>query len=337
MLTTLGHQLRNYYTLQHPERDNLQIEELKQLASGWASDVYSFTLKYEENGVTSRERLVLKTYAPNMDGIDRALKERHALYNLRAAKYPVPGVALVEVEMEHLERPFIVMEQVDGHLMWDEFQEADGQRRQELIKMFVGLLVDLHDLGAKVLVSKVNELSKFALIKREIFTMRGLITNHDLPEFSPVADWLYEHCESVPCNTPVVTHRDYHPWNVMLTDTGRPFVIDWGWQLSDPRYDLAWTLTLMARSGFDTFRDAALAEYERIKGGEIEGLDYFEVVATLRWLLNVIYSARSGEDLRSDAREEFRSFITEPVRRASALIHERTGIELPPVEQLLAV
>jgi aminoglycoside phosphotransferase (APT) family kinase protein len=335
MLTTLNHQLHDYYAAQFPERTGIVIQDLKQLASGWASDVYSFTLEYiEHGGLTSHERLILKAYSHNPDGMDRALKERHALFNLRAAKYPVPGVAAVEIKPDYLGRPFIIMEQVNGHLLWDEFQEADGQRRQELIQLFVGLLVDLHALGAEALVSNVN-VTDYTLINREIHTMRGLITHHNLPEFAPVTDWLYERRQSVPCDKPVVTHRDYHPWNILLTENGRPFVIDWGWQLSDPRFDVAWTLTLMSRSGFQSFRDAVLVEYERVTGGQVEGLDYFEVVASLRWLLNVINSARSGADLRSNAQEEFRTFITEPARKASILIQQRTGITLPSVEELL--
>ncbi len=335
MLTTLKYQLENYYNAQPFEWDNIEVQDLTQLTSGWASDVYGFTLKFEEQGIESHLRLVLKVYEPNIDGIDRALKERHALFRLGAAHYPVPGVAAVEIDSEFIERPFIIMEQVNGRALWDVFQEADGQQRQELVEMFVGLLVDLHSIDVSTLVANLKPLSQFALINREIHTMRGMISSAGLDEFTPVTDWLYANRQVAPCNAPVVAHRDYHPWNVLVSEVGRPFVIDWGWQLADPRYDVAWTLTMMERSGYAAFREAVKNEYERVIGGRIESLDYYEVVVTLRWLLNVLRSVHNGSALRSDSAQAFREFIVEPVTRAAELIRARTGIALPPVEQLL--
>ncbi len=48
-----------------------------------------------------------------------------------------------------------------------------------------------------------------------------------------------------PCYHPV--HWDYHPGNVLLRDDSSAVVIDWTQiDVSDPRFDLAWTLLLVS-------------------------------------------------------------------------------------------
>lgn len=322
--------LRDYFDKQPTTGDNVRIEDFTLLSGGFASDVYSFTLRYDEAGETIGQRLVMKAYTDTPDGKDRALKERHALFKLRVDRYPVPGVAAVEIDPVHIGRPFILMEQINGRLLWDLYQEADEAGKQELLRLFVGLLVNLHALGAKVLVPTLPTQTEFALVNREVHTLRGLVKHYHRDEFTPLIDWLYERRKTVPCSTAVVTHRDFHPWNILLTEQGRPFVIDWGWQISDPRFDLAWTLTLMERSGFQDFRDEVLAEYERVTGGVVEELAYFEVLANTRWLMDITNSLLYGVNLRDGMDlAEFRAVIAGWVRFAGEKIAKTTGIQLP--------
>lgn len=325
-------QLLEYYVNQPDVGENPEILDFASLSSGWASDVYAFTLRYEEAGQSVRQRLVLKTFTDNMDGIDRALKERHALFNLRSARYPVPGVSRVETDAVHIGKPFIVMEQVEGHLLADLLETADESERHALVELFVGLMTQLHSLSAKVLVPSLQPVSEFALVNREVHTLRGLVQQYGLTELAPLVDWLYTNRKSVPSPEPVITHRDFHPWNILLTSSGVPYVIDWGWQLSDARYDLAWTLTLLERSGFGTLRDAILAEYERVTGGVVQQLSYFEVLATTHWLFNITHSIRTGDALREGAAATFRTAMVEPVHQAFKLLTTRTGVALPEVE-----
>lgn len=341
--TQIQSYLRSYFKAQPAFGEEPRVEEFQRLTSGWASDVYSFTLRYEQaDGNTIGQRLVMKAYQPTTDGMDRALKERHALYHLRTAKYPVPGVAAVEANADYLGQPFIVMEQIDGQLMADALDNADERERGELVALLVSLMTDLHDIDPKLLVPRLTPKSEFAFVRREIYVLRGLVQNYDRPEFTPVLDWLYEHHKEVPSDGPTITHRDFHPWNVILTNDGRPYVIDWGWQLSDKRYDLAWTLTLLERDGRQVLADDILAEYERATGAGIDGLDYFKVLATVRWLFDVTHSLKSGANLRSTApgdtmpvQAEFRALITGSVRNAVDLIARETEIKLD-VDALLS-
>jgi aminoglycoside phosphotransferase (APT) family kinase protein len=327
-LKALESRLLDYYLVQPETGENARIDDLTQVNNGWASDVYTFTLRYEENGQSVGQNFVLKTYADTPDGKDRALKERHALFNLRADRYPVPGVAAVEIDPVYLGTPFVVMEKVDGELLWDALQTADEHKRAELIRLFVGLLVELHELGVEKLVPNAK-VSEHTLVNREVYTLRSLATHYERSEMLPVIDWLYERRKDVPTDRPVITHRDYHPWNVLLTEQGRPFVIDWGWQISDPRYDLAWTLTLLERSGYSDFRNEVLVQYEAMTGKPVEHLDYFEVLATTRWLMEVTNSLMFGINLREGSQDEFRALVADYIRHAVELIEAKTSIALP--------
>jgi aminoglycoside phosphotransferase (APT) family kinase protein len=333
-LKTLENRLLDYYLVQPETGENARIDDLRQLNNGWASDVYTFTLRYDENGESVGQNLVLKTFADNDDGKDRALKERHALFNLRADRYPVPGVSAVEIDPAHLGMPFVVMEKIEGEVLWDALQTADEHKRAELLRLFVGLLVELHEMGIEKLVPNAK-VSEHTLVNREVYTLRSLANHFERPEMVPVIDWLYERRKDAPTDRPVITHRDYHPWNVLLTEQGRPFVIDWGWQISDARYDLAWTLTLLERSGYGDFRNEVLATYEAMTGKPVECLDYFEVLASTRWLMEVTNSLLFGVNLRQGSQEEFRALVANYIRYAAQLIEDKTGIALP-VDQWLS-
>lgn len=335
MTAQLNAQLLAYYTQQPATGQQPEILDLQALTNGWASSVYSFTLRYRDADEVVSQRLVLKMYNDNMDGIDRALKERHALYHLRAARYPVPGVVLVETDPAYLGRPFIVMERIEGRLLADRLAAADERERRELVQLFVGLMTSLHKLGPLVLVPRMQPVSSFALVNREVHTLRGLANQYDRPELLPLVEWLYERRKAAPTAQPVITHRDFHPWNVLVTDSGIPYVIDWGWQVSDARYDLAWTLTLLARSGEETLRDLVLAEYERVTGGAVEALAYFETLATTRWLFDISHSLRTGDALRDGAGAAFRMAMVEPARQAVDLLTTRTALVLPSAEWFL--
>ena len=335
MLEELRNDLVEYYNAHPATGNNPIIENMKPLNTGWASDVYAFTLKYDEAGEVVRQHLILKAYTNTVDGKDRALKERHALFNLRAARFPVPGVADVEIEPDHIGRPFIIMEQIDGELMADALNRADERERHELVRLFVGLMTDLHEMGAKVLVPSMKPVGDYTLVNREIYILRDIISRNGYAEFAPVVDWLYERRKTVSGQSAVITHRDFHPWNILLTENRLPYVIDWGWQVSDPRFDLAWTLTLLQRSGFGDLRDAVLAEYERVTGGPVEHLDYFEVLVSVRWLVNTAHAIRSGDALHSESSAAFQMAMVEPARAALDLIAAGTGLELPSAQDVL--
>ena len=142
-------------------------------------------------------------------------------------------------------------------------------------------------------------------------------------------DWLAQHqSPDTACTQPALIHRDYHPWNVILTPDDRCVVIDWDSDVSDFRFDLAWTLQLMARMGFTDFVEQVRTVYAELSPLPVTALPYFEVAATVRWSLIVLRSLDTGAALRPDARAQFRQFLAPMLARGSDLIEAHTGIAL---------
>lgn len=325
----LKSRLGMYFARQSPERPPPSLVTLSPLASGWASSVYTFTLHYSEDADPARADptpLVLKTYAATKSGVEQAAREWQALTHLGAIGYPVPPVRLLESDRAHLGKPFIVMDLVPGRPLWHVREQANQQEQDRLTGVFVCGLVALHALDPRPLEPVRAHQMPYGPIEHELAELRGAMSGSKHHSLAGVVEWLERGKQRVPCSEPVILHRDYHPWNVLIESDTQWTVIDWDWTIGDRRFDVAWTLTLMQRSGFDDFcRDVGRA-YAAKSGNVLDEMDYFEVLTSLRWLLNVTHSLQTGENLRSEADSAFRRFLVAPVGNTVTLLRERTGL-----------
>lgn len=308
---------------------HVSIDAFEPLKLGIDSEVYRFTVSYDEGGERQSHTFALKVYQDTTDGKDRALKERHALHHLRVVHYAVPGVLVVEIDPEHLGRPFIIMEYVESQTMLEHIAAAQGDSEtlDALALLFAELFAALHQHDYKLLVPRMAEPSTYALINREIHTMRGLIRDYGQAELTPLLDWLYAQRATVTAPQISVTHRDFHPSNVLITADGLPYVVDWGWQISDARFDVAWTLAQLEREGHGAFAAQVLREYERLRGDDVPHLAYFTLLAETRWLISVLARARYGFET-AEGREAYIESMRAPIRDAVQRIEQATGLTL---------
>ncbi len=329
MLDQLHALLTTYVARQPAWASAPRITTLTSFTSGYATAVYAWTLEYGIGTARQHDALVLKTYAATPEGAALAVREWTALTQLRAVGYPVPRAHLLETDRRHIGCPFLIMEQIQGHPLWHVFEHATAERRAELTELFVRLLVDLQAVDPERLLPGGTPTDPYAVIDRELAELRALDAHLAGQPSAAVIQWLAEKRDSVPCAAPVISHRDFHPWNVLLTSAGQPYVIDWEWQLGDPRFDLAWTMTLMQRSGFVAFATAVQQAYERMTGAAVTQLAYFEVLTSTRWLLNVMRALRFDAHLQGPAHAAARAFLTAQLQQAAALIHAHTALNVP--------
>jgi aminoglycoside phosphotransferase (APT) family kinase protein len=333
MSTELQAQLRVYCYIKFDYYDQVEVNDLSLISSNPESSVYAFNLNYQEKGADKSDAMILKTFSDDVYGKDRTLKERHALKQLHYRGYPVPRPIASEIDAAHIGMPFIIMERVPGKLLGEVLADTPEAEQQTLLTSFVQLLVDLHTMNLKALVENLLVQDEYTLIKRELYNLRTLVAPYDA--LAPVLAWLNEHRDWVPCSRPSINHRDFHPWNVLLTDEGKLSVIDWGWQISDPRADLAWLLAKLEREGMNDMSAYVLAEYERLDGAPVEHLDYFKVLANLRWLVSVAKDLQINRALQNGASDRVRAELQPRLHCALAMIESPTGLSLPKADELL--
>ena len=100
----------------------------------------------------------------------------------------------------------------------------------------------------------------------------------------------------------VVSHGDFRIGNVVVSDRGLEYLLDWEFaHLSDPRDDLAWPIVRAWRFGADERRlggvgdlEPYLARYAELTGREIaaDELDWWEVLGNVKWAVGCLNQCR---------------------------------------------
>jgi aminoglycoside phosphotransferase (APT) family kinase protein len=338
--------LQAYLAHAWPNRAGLAVGPLTAITTGWESDIFAFDLAYREAGTPRREALVLRLHY-GAGAVYKTGHEFHALRLLAAAHYPVPHVPLAETDPAPLGRPFLLLERIDGPVMWALLDRAESPAAAGLIDTFARLFVQLHRLDWRPFVAVAAPGRAAGTADPEPYEIPDALLAearaHTAPYahlgFAPVVDWLAAGRDAVPCPAPAVVHRDFHPANILLRGGHAPVVIDWtNLAISDPRVDLAWSLLLAEMFAGAAVRDAILAAYARHAGQPVAHLAWFEVHACARRLLDVAVSLTAGAEargMRPAAADAMRQQMS-ALPPAYARLARHTGLRLPSIEALLA-
>lgn len=296
-----------------------KIEEIKVLKSGWAGEIIS--LKLESNG----KKYVIKTYSSSKNGLQNIKQEWKGLNLLYNASYPVPRPIISDFDNE---KPYIVMEEIEGDNLWNCYEKGSEESKKELLGKFVKVFFELHSLDISMMGGDTEKDTTVSFVDEEIGEIEKLTIENRLGYFTQIICWLQKGKINVIGGKLSIIHRDYHPWNVIVDKSGEVYVIDLLWGIGDYRFDLAWMCTLMERSGFEDFSHKVLEKYKGLIGKNIHNFDYFKVLATLRWLVNVMISLKTGENLNETRNEEFEKFISPLIQKGIRLIEEITGVQI---------
>ena len=322
----------------YPALGSLKIDGLERISDGWECDVYRFDLEGEKQAEHVRRELILRVYLGH-GAAAKAEWEFHVMRVLDSLGYPVPRMDAVVTESA-LGSPLTLMERVSGTILGLKMVRAvDDVELQPWLTLFCQLLVDLHRLDWRPFVSNPGEYMPLDAAMRWCSGMRHWIHTLGFSDFDEAFDWLEREAPRITPGRLAVVHWDFHPWNVLLRPDGTPAVIDWtSAEVTDSRYDVAWTLLLVSASSGQAARDAVLAAYEREAGESVKGLEYFEVAACLRRIASMVISLLAGSEvfgMRAGAEVQMRENLTH-LTVAYALFQERTGLSLPIVEAELA-
>jgi aminoglycoside phosphotransferase (APT) family kinase protein len=332
-----------------PAKQGVRVSDLTSISAGWESDIYSFDVEHGSAENRWREALVLRIY-PGDDAYEKSAREFHGMRQLHTAGYPVPQVLILERDNSPFDtaqgrpfgKPFVIMERIEGEMLWPLLFGSTGERQQALLTQFCGLFVQLHRLEWRPFVDDVSRYDTgdpYTFVDRELSRFHHFLARFPQPGFLPVLEWLKARRDQVDCLRPSPIHMDFHPGNVLLCDDGSAVVVDWtGLDISDSRFDLAWTLLLVSTHEDEEWRDLVLQEYERLAGIRVEQIAYFDVAACARRLFSVVISLSEGPEklgMRAGAVTMMKQQMG-AIKGVHDLLQERTGIRVSEVDRLLA-
>jgi len=333
--------LQTYYARAFPSRQSVQVTSLARINAGWESDVYAFDVQHGPPGNRQHENLILRIY-PGDDAQAKAAREFEGMRRLHKAGYPVPQVLFLELENSPFGKPFVIMERIEGQTLWPLLLNSPRQKQRELLTLFCDLFVRLHALDWRSFVDdpgRYEQQGPYAFIDQWLSEARAALERFPPSGFFRILEWLEARRDHVPCQRPSPIHWDYHPANLLLRDDGSAVVIDWTQVgVSDPRFDLAWTLLLTSSHQGAEWRGLILSEYERLAGAEVEHIEYFDVAACLKRLGSVAASLSFGPE-KLGMRPGAQAKMTRQMgafKQVYALLLERTGIRVPEIEALFA-
>ena len=343
-LESLQNQLEDYLVAALSGKSAVRVTDCANLSVGWESDVFAFTLHFEEGGVPHEEALVLRIY-PGKLAWDKSAHEFNGLTLLFQSGYPVPQVWLLEREHSPFGKPFLIMERVDGESMWPLMFHSGKDQEQRYRTVFCELFYRLHMLDWESALRTHPDLATARLrgsqapVRLQVETLQSYYDRYPKPGFLPVLAWVQERQKDIDCWQQALIHWDFHPANILVSGDGSATVIDWTQlEVSDMRFDLAWTLVLIGAAEGRSQSRQLLAEYERIAGTPVPQLDFFEVIACLKRLFSVVVSMQDGAGelgMRPGA-EAIMARQMGAMGEVYRLLLERTGISVAEVEQLLA-
>ncbi len=340
MSDDIPERLLNYLLQTYPERSEPQVVGLNRINEGWESDVYAFQMLYGPAGQRQAEDLILRIY-PGNDAQPKSSHEYDSLSLLHKAGYPVPQVYRLDQSGKFFDKPFMIMEKIDGSPMWPMFGKVDVPTIRRLLEQFCRLYVDLHTLDWRPFVPNPREFEPedpHGILDRQFAGWLTFVKNFSHSDFDPFLQWLMDHRSQVSTQPASIIHWDFHPNNILVRADGSAVVIDWtGTDITDARFDLAWTLLLLHSYEGPRMREFVLWEYQRQLGRQVENLEFFDVAACLRRLFSIFMSMSEGAEklgMRPGAQAQMAQ--KEPILRVYNLLLERTGIQIPVVEKFLA-
>ena len=243
--------LAAYLAHRKPGAGGIAVENVYRIPGGASRETWAFDARWTEGGKLSERAFILRRDPDaSLLETDRDVEFRvmEAAHN---AGVPVPRMFWLEQDASWLQRPFFVMERIDGCetsptkvLMDPRFFPVRAQVAQQ----FVDILAQIHALdwraaGLDFLGVPQDEAS-CGLMEVERWEA---IVDKDAMEPQPVLRaafrWLRRH-PPAPAQRITLVHADYRTGNFLCHPDGRILgILDWEMtHLGDPLEDLGWAL-----------------------------------------------------------------------------------------------
>jgi aminoglycoside phosphotransferase (APT) family kinase protein len=332
----LAKQLVDYLESLYPDRTGISVASLDEINMGWETELYTFEVDSMKDRDMIKERRVLRVFQGDNAG-RKSAKEYHLMRKLGEVGYPVPVVYSHEVSGETIGKPFILMERILGTTLDAAYRNETPEGLQRGLSRLIRLFVRLHRLDVTPF-TNVPELPCHGDHVQDSLGWYERTAREQLYWLKPVVDWLTERKPCIEAVPPSLVHMDYHGMNVMLREDGSEAVIDWGASsIGDHRMDLGWTILLYTTFGGEMFRDSILAEYIEQSGRKVVDIEYFEVMAAARRIVDFATTMGGGVGsvgLKPEVVKMMKA-SKEHYQRVHGVLTARTGIRLDEFAEAL--
>jgi aminoglycoside phosphotransferase (APT) family kinase protein len=225
----------------------------------------------------TRSRIVIRRYAifRNYDREEKARREYLTLKLLRAHGIPVPEPLYLDEQGDILGSPGIVTRFTPGNHLIDPPDPVAWARAMAT------MLVRIHavpcSLPTTVLLDANSDAAWFA---HSATVPRPLVDHADGPRVWRAVRDLLPHMRPA---SPVLTHLDYWPGNILWHDGEISAIVDWEEaSYGDPGVDVAYGRMHLLLLGMEDAAEAFLETYQAVTGCPVENLALWDLTAATR-------------------------------------------------------
>lgn len=308
------------------------LSNYRQLQGGADTTIFEISFKNHS------KKFVQRIYRPGSS-------EKHVEFEYNVQKtlfennVSVPETYLIKLTPNALERPYFVMEKIEGTSLAEIFGNNPDQFEQLLYK-YLQELHKIHSVDPSLFSQHtLYDIQKipYAPIDACLTRRRTFFDKYpdDLQELRPVIDWLEKHKQNNPCEKLVVVHGDYHGQNIIVQENQDFKILDWSnADISDFRRDLGFATVATGSMVGEDLAPMIAGVYEEISEIKVENLNYFMILDNLFNMIR-FYSGINNPRITNeneDTMNFFKSVRSYPLYLVE-VIKETCNIELNQIEE----
>jgi aminoglycoside phosphotransferase (APT) family kinase protein len=334
----LANQLTEFLKLKLGQAVSLS-GDMARLQGGFDTDTYAFSI---ENAPTDFPQHLVLRHFQNRHESGRVVLESTIQNEAQKAGHPVPQVPIDSTGQFLNDRPFLIMERLEGSALGSQIE--DESVLQQLPIIMAKLQLGLYKIGSTSLHTLLAEsgantsaMSPSAMLSR--ITHIANVTNE--PELLAIKSWLEDNWPTQP-QSPTICHGDFHPNNILYQDGKVTGLIDWGnVMFTHPEYDVAISRLIMSIGSPDwdpNTREAMQPMLDQLIAGDLaiyraeaalddDLIDYYAALRSAHAYMKVI-GARRGIDLPYVAANGYAWALPKLFSVISNVIETNTGVKL---------
>jgi aminoglycoside phosphotransferase (APT) family kinase protein len=244
----LEQRIASYLSSRIPDATEISVSNLYRIPGGQSRETWSFDAAWQQNGAQAQRGFILRR-DPDASVLESDREtEFRVMQAVHGRGVPIPQVICLEQDASHLDRPFALMQRLDGC-------EASPQKllmdpafflgRARMAAEFTDILARIHAIDWRV--AGLNFLGAPAPVScgvTEVEKWEAIVARESLepqPVLRAACRWLRHH-PSKPAQRVVLVHADYRTGNFLAAPTGEIVgILDWEMtHLGDPLEDVGW-------------------------------------------------------------------------------------------------